>query len=108
MMEAGAYERLVGEALEGDPLLFARQDAVEIAWEVVSPILGTDSPIHEYQPGTLGALGGPPPDGRGGRLALPREDGLAVLPGARRMKGADSVADTYLCMSNYPKPGGTS
>ena len=33
------YERLLGDALEGDPTLFARQDEVEAAWEVVNPIL---------------------------------------------------------------------
>ena len=31
-----AYERLIGDAMEGDPTLFARQDAVEAAWAIVS------------------------------------------------------------------------
>jgi glucose-6-phosphate 1-dehydrogenase len=52
--EADAYERLLDDALEGDSLLFTRQDAVERAWEIVQPILGTDLPVHEYQPGTWG------------------------------------------------------
>ena len=34
-----AYERLIGDAMLGDQTLFTRWDAVERAWEVVSPIL---------------------------------------------------------------------
>ena len=34
-----AYERLIGDAMEGDPTLFARQDAVEAAWAIVDPVL---------------------------------------------------------------------
>lgn len=52
--EMDAYERLLGDAMEGDPTLFARQDAVEAAWAVVQPILGTATPLHEYEPGTWG------------------------------------------------------
>ena len=48
------YERLLGEALEGDPLLFARQDAVERAWEIVAPVLGGDRALYPYWPGSWG------------------------------------------------------
>ncbi len=48
------YERLLSDAMDGDPTLFARQDEVEAAWEVVSPILGNVTPLHEYEPGTWG------------------------------------------------------
>lgn len=51
------YERLLGDALSGDPSLFARQDAVEAAWEIVDPVLGNVSPVHAYAPGSWG-----PPD----------------------------------------------
>jgi glucose-6-phosphate 1-dehydrogenase len=51
------YERLLGEAMEGDPILFAREDSVERAWEIVAPVLGSVTPVHEYEPGTWG-----PPD----------------------------------------------
>ncbi len=34
-----AYERLIGDAMRGDQTLFTRWDAVERAWEIVSPIL---------------------------------------------------------------------
>ncbi len=55
--EMDAYERLLGEAMEGDPTLFAREDAVEAAWAVVQPILGSPTSVHEYEPGSWG-----PPD----------------------------------------------
>lgn len=49
-----AYERLLGDAMEGDQTLFARQDAVEAAWAIVEPILGTSTTLHEYELGTWG------------------------------------------------------
>jgi len=52
--EVGAYERLLGDALAGDPTRFARQDAVEAAWKIVQPILGTAGTVHEYDAGTWG------------------------------------------------------
>ena len=38
--EMDAYERLLSDAMRGDPMLFVRQDAVEAAWAIVEPILG--------------------------------------------------------------------
>jgi glucose-6-phosphate 1-dehydrogenase len=55
--EMDAYERLIGDAMAGDATLFARQDAVDAAWQIVDPILGGATPVHEYAPGTWG-----PPD----------------------------------------------
>jgi len=52
--EMEAYERLIGDAMLGDATLFARQDAVEAAWRIVDPILGTKAPVHAYEPGTWG------------------------------------------------------
>jgi glucose-6-phosphate 1-dehydrogenase len=49
-----AYERLLGDALEGDGELFAREDGVEAEWQVVEPILGDATPVYEYEPGTWG------------------------------------------------------
>ncbi len=49
-----AYERLLGDAIDGDAMLFAREDAVEAAWQIVEPILKTATPVHEYDPGTWG------------------------------------------------------
>jgi glucose-6-phosphate 1-dehydrogenase len=48
------YERLLGDAIRGDPSLFARQDSVEAAWRVVDPILGNVTPVHDYDPHTWG------------------------------------------------------
>jgi glucose-6-phosphate 1-dehydrogenase len=48
------YERLLGDAMRGDPSLFARQDSVESAWRVLDPILGAASPVYSYEPGTWG------------------------------------------------------
>ena len=50
----GPYERLLGDAMKGDFTLFARQDAVEAAWEIVEPILNDATPIHSYEMGTWG------------------------------------------------------
>jgi glucose-6-phosphate 1-dehydrogenase len=52
--EMDAYERLLGDAMNGDAQLFAREDAVEAAWTIVQPILGPVTPVHEYEPGTWG------------------------------------------------------
>lgn len=35
---------------------FAREDAVEAAWEVVEPIFGNVAPVRVYLPGTWGLL----------------------------------------------------
>ncbi len=52
--EVDAYERLLTDAMRGDPTLFVREDAVEAAWAVVDPVLNDATPIHEYEPGTWG------------------------------------------------------
>jgi glucose-6-phosphate 1-dehydrogenase len=52
--EMDAYERLLGDAMDGDATLFAREDGVETAWSIVEPILGDVTPVHEYEPGTWG------------------------------------------------------
>jgi glucose-6-phosphate 1-dehydrogenase len=36
-----AYERLIADAMRGDQTLFTRWDAVERAWEIVTPVLET-------------------------------------------------------------------
>ena len=51
--EMDAYERLLGDALAGDPTLFAREDYVEEAWRIVDPVLEATDPL-EYAPGTWG------------------------------------------------------
>jgi glucose-6-phosphate 1-dehydrogenase len=48
------YDRLIGAALDGNRVLFARQDTVEAAWRVVDPILDDAVPVHTYPRGTWG------------------------------------------------------
>ncbi len=48
------YERLLGDALAGDHMLFTRQDAVEETWRVVQPLLDEPGPVVPYKPGTWG------------------------------------------------------
>jgi glucose-6-phosphate 1-dehydrogenase len=52
--EMDAYERVLGDAMQGDSTLFAREDYVEEAWRIVDPILKNGSRIYEYEPGTWG------------------------------------------------------
>jgi glucose-6-phosphate 1-dehydrogenase len=52
--EMPPYQRLLGDALRGDQMLFARVDGVAAAWRVVEPILGDATPVHRYQPGSWG------------------------------------------------------
>jgi glucose-6-phosphate 1-dehydrogenase len=49
-----AYDRLIGDAIAGDPTLFARQDFVEAAWRIVDPVLTLETPVHTYEPGSWG------------------------------------------------------
>ena len=55
--EMAAYERVLTDALEGDPALFARMDYVEEAWRIVDPVRTMHLPVREYEPGSWG----PPP-----------------------------------------------
>ncbi|NLN62419.1 MAG: glucose-6-phosphate dehydrogenase [Myxococcales bacterium] len=53
-----AYEKLLLDALRGDPTLFARQDEVELMWRYVAPLIeATEAgtvPLHRYAPGGSG------------------------------------------------------
>jgi hypothetical protein len=48
------YERLPGDALEGDDQLFASEDIVEAEPQVVEPVMGDATPVYGYEPGTWG------------------------------------------------------
>jgi glucose-6-phosphate 1-dehydrogenase len=52
--EMDAYERVLGDAIEGDATLFAREDYVEEAWRIVDPVLKAGSPVYAYEPNTWG------------------------------------------------------
>lgn len=51
-----AYDRLIGDALRGDPGLFARQDGVMEAWRVVERVLTDRRPVVPYQRGSWGPV----------------------------------------------------
>ena len=65
--EMDAYERVLGDGMQGDATLFAREDYVEEAWRIVDPVLKAGTPVYEYEPGTWGpkevAAHIAPPDG---------------------------------------------
>jgi glucose-6-phosphate 1-dehydrogenase len=50
-----AYQRLLLDCMIGDQMLFARQDDVEVAWRLLTPVLRTwennQSVLHEYAAG---------------------------------------------------------
>jgi glucose-6-phosphate 1-dehydrogenase len=52
--EMDAYERVLGDAMQGDATLFAREDHVEEAWRIVDPVLKAGTPVYEYEPNTWG------------------------------------------------------
>ncbi len=43
-----AYERLIGDAIDGNQTRFDRQDMVEQQWRIVDPVLGPTTPVHPY------------------------------------------------------------
>lgn len=54
-----AYERLLLDAIQGDASLFARADEIELAWDLIDPILDSwaqpgASPLAVYEPGSWG------------------------------------------------------
>jgi glucose-6-phosphate 1-dehydrogenase len=56
-----AYERLLLDALRGDPSLFMRSDEVEAAWRFITPILEAWKRLPEpafpnYEPGSEGPV----------------------------------------------------
>ena len=53
-----AYERLILDAMRGDPTLFTRDDEVEAQWHIIDPILESwghdETPLAEYAAGSQG------------------------------------------------------
>lgn len=52
--EEEPYERLLGDAIAGNGMLFTREDAVEAAWAVVDPVLTHHHRSIPYLPGSWG------------------------------------------------------
>lgn len=51
------YERLLSDALRGDPSHFTREDGVEETWRIVQPLLEAPPPVETYRPGSWGPAG---------------------------------------------------
>lgn len=54
-----AYQRLLLDAVQGDASLFARSDEVELAWQIIDPIIEAwkspaAPPLHTYETGVWG------------------------------------------------------
>jgi glucose-6-phosphate 1-dehydrogenase len=49
-----AYERLLDDALAGNPRRFAREDVVERTWRIVQPALDDPGPVFAYDRGSWG------------------------------------------------------
>jgi glucose-6-phosphate 1-dehydrogenase len=49
-----AYERLILDAMRGDPTLFTTADGIERLWEVSSELLDSPPPVRFYDPGSWG------------------------------------------------------
>jgi len=52
--EMTAYERLLGDAMAGENLLFAREDGVEAAWRVIDHVIDHHHKAIPYKPHTWG------------------------------------------------------
>ena len=85
--EMDAYERVLLDAMAGDPTLFAREDYVEEAWRIVDPALQDSTPLHEYEKGTWG----------------PREvEGTVTPPGGWLNPTATDQEDFRVASANAP------
>jgi glucose-6-phosphate 1-dehydrogenase len=50
------YERLLDDALHGEPGLFAREDAIEQTWRIVEPLLDDPGEVLPYRSGSWGPV----------------------------------------------------
>jgi glucose-6-phosphate 1-dehydrogenase len=48
------YERLLRDALRGDPGLFPAEDAIDETWRIVQPLIDQPCEVETYEPGTWG------------------------------------------------------
>ena len=66
-----AYERLLLDAMKGDATLYARGDWVDLAWELLQPVLSAGPPatakLPNYEAGTWGPAEADTLIERGGR-----------------------------------------
>ncbi len=48
------YQRLLGDALQGNGHLFGREDIIDAQWRIVQHILDDATPLYSYHPGSWG------------------------------------------------------
>ncbi len=87
--ERTAYERLLGDAIEGDASLFGRADLVEAAWRIVDPVLALDTRLESYEPGSFGPAGADAMIRPFGGWRAPRQ-GVQADRGASTFTAADN------------------
>jgi glucose-6-phosphate 1-dehydrogenase len=90
-----AYERLIGEAMQGDTTQFARSDAVEAAWRIFDPVLREDTPLYEYAPGSWGPAEADAIAAGSGGWRAPNLDEVCPPPQADQVRttGSSRAAD---------------
>jgi glucose-6-phosphate 1-dehydrogenase len=81
------YERILSDALAGDPTHFAPMDNVEESWRIVGPVLDKRTEPSPYRPGTWGPSAAETLPGPAGWQPL-------TLPAERPRAGAGSEAAT--------------
>ena len=113
---ATAYETLLLDAMEGDATLFNRADAVELAWEVVEPILDIWSATKPFQPfpnyasNTWGPLAADQLMTNDGRKwhneisAIPTKPGVSVNTTGEMVSGVRRGGGTLKTEANGDKP----
>jgi glucose-6-phosphate 1-dehydrogenase len=74
------YERLLGDAMRGDPSLFASEKTVEAQWRIVDPILGNLTPLYFYDKGSWGPTEADQVIARDGIWYNPKPVEVAVCP----------------------------
>ena len=90
--EEAPYERLLGDAMDGNGALFTREDAVEAAWTVIDPVLEHHHRALPYKRGSWG----------------PREaDKLIAADGGWRNPTSHSRADGNPTRAHVSKRGET-
>ena len=76
--QMASYERVLGDAMAGDPSHFACEDYVEEAWRIVDPVLQSPPQVQEYEKGAWGPTSADisvmPPGGSHDPTAQSRED----------------------------------
>jgi glucose-6-phosphate 1-dehydrogenase len=55
--QPGPYERLLGDALQGDQQRFSRQDMVQETWRIVQPLIDDPCELETYKKGSWGPEG---------------------------------------------------